>query len=230
MKKIAVLQSNYIPWKGYFDLIAYVDEFIIYDDMQFTKNDWRNRNKIKTSTGVSWLTVPVLTKGKSLQKINETIINGTKWQRKHWNTLIMNYSKSCFFEEISHWLRPLFLENSYSFISVLNRTFIEAICIYLKIKTKISISSDYELIGDKTVRITNLCKQSFAEEYVSGSAAKNYIDTHVFDSSGIKLSWFNYNNYKTYPQLWGEFIHEVSILDLLFNCGPETSKYLKYVN
>lgn len=229
MKKVAILQSNYIPWKGYFDLIAYVDEFIIYDDMQFTKNDWRNRNKIKTPVGVSWLTVPVLTKGKPLQKINETIINGKKWQNDHWKTLIMNYSRSCFFKEVSTWLKPLYLERDYFFISELNRTFIEAICSYLNIKTKISSSSEYELTGDKCERLANLCKQTGATEYISGPAAKAYLDKGVFKSLGIKLTWFDYSGYKPYDQLWGEFTNEVSILDILFNCGKNTSKYMKYI-
>lgn len=227
MKKVAILQSNYIPWKGYFDLIAYVDEFIIYDDVQFTKNDWRNRNKIKTPVGVSWLTVPVLTKGKPLQKINETIINGKKWQNDHWKTLIMNYSRSCFFKEVSTWLKPLYLERDYFFISELNRTFIEAICSFLKIKTKISSSADYTLNGNKTERLANLCKQSFATEYVSGPAAKKYIDADIFKTVGIKLTWFDYNGHDPYPQLWGDFNHKVSILDFLFNCEENSFNYVK---
>jgi len=184
LKKVAILQSNYIPWKGYFDLISYVDEFIIYDDMQFTKRDWRNRNKIKTPTGLQWLSVPVLSKGKFHQKINETKINGNQWQKDHWNTLTRNYSRARFFEEISKWLKPLYLKRDYSFLSDLNRTFMDAICSYLNIRTKISSSSDYELIGDKSQRLANIVKQSEANEYVSGPAAKNYIDEGVFNHSG----------------------------------------------
>ena len=228
MKKVAILQSNYIPWKGYFDLIFNVDEFIIYDDMQFTKRDWRNRNKIKTPTGLQWLSVPVLSKGKFHQKINQTKINGNKWQKDHWNTLTKNYSRAHFFEEISKWLKPLYLERDYSFLSDLNLTFIDAICSYLNIKTKISSSSGYELTGDKTKRLANLCKQALGTEYISGPAAKDYIDEGVFDHLGIKLTWFNYGNYESYTQLWGSFCHDVSILDLLFNCGQDAAGYLKY--
>jgi hypothetical protein len=229
LKKVAVLQSNYIPWKGYFDLIAYVDEFIIYDDMQFTKRDWRNRNKIKTPTGLQWLSVPVLSKGKFHQKINETRIDGNQWQKDHWNALTKNYSRAHFFEEISKWLKPLYLERDYSFLSDLNLTFIDEICSYLNIKTKISSSSDYDLTGDKTERLVNLCKQTGATEYISGPAAKAYLDVSILKSSEIQLSWFDYNGYRPYPQLWGIFTNEVSILDMLFNCGKNTTKFMKQI-
>jgi hypothetical protein len=228
LKKVAIVQSNYIPWKGYFDLIAYVDEFIIYDDMQFTKRDWRNRNKIKTPSGLQWLSVPVLSKGKFQQKINETKIDGNQWQKNHWNALTKNYSRAFFFEEISHWLKPLYLEKSYIFISDLNLTFIDAICAFLKIKTKISSSSNYELSGDKTERLANLCKQVGATKYISGPAAKDYIDADVFKSLEIELTWFDYGDYEPYHQLWGDFSHDVSVLDLLFNCGQDATKYLKH--
>ena len=228
MKKVAILQSNYIPWKGYFDLIAFVDEFIIYDDMQFTKRNWRNRNKIKTPTGLQWLSVPVLSKGKFHQKINETMINGNQWQKDHWHTLTKNYSRARFYDEISNWLKPLYLERDYSLLSDLNRTFMDAICAFLKIKTTISNSSDYELAGGKTERLANLCKQAGTSEYISGPAAKDYIDKGVFKSLGIQLSWFDYSGYKAYDQLWGSFCHDVSILDLLFNCGKDAIRYLKH--
>ena len=195
--------------------------------MQFTKRDWRNRNKIKTPTGLQWLSVPVLSKGKFHQKINETRVDGNKWQKDHWNSLTKNYSRAHFFEEISKWLKPLYLEREYSFLSDLNLTFIDEICSYLNIKTKISSSSDYELIGDKSQRLANIVKQSEANEYVSGPAAKNYIDEGVFKSLGIKLTWFDYSGYRPYTQLWGSFCLNVSILDLLFNCGGDASRYLK---
>ena len=125
MKKVGILQSNYIPWKGYFDLIAFVDEFIIYDEMQYTKRDWRNRNQIKTPTGLQWLTIPVLTKGNFYQKISDTKIDGTNWASTHWSSLEKNYSRSSFFNEISSWLKPLYLEKSYIFISDLNITLLK---------------------------------------------------------------------------------------------------------
>ena len=124
MKKVAIVQSNYIPWKGYFDMIAMVDEFILYDDMQFTRRDWRNRNQLKTPQGVQWLTVPVITKGRYHQKIRETEIDGTEWSATHWNTLSLNYRRSPYFDEIAAWLEPLYLNESYRFLSQLNQRLI----------------------------------------------------------------------------------------------------------
>lgn len=228
MKKVAILQSNYIPWKGYFDMIAAVDEFILYDDMQYTKRDWRNRNQIKTPQGVQWITVPALVKGKFNQRIRDTEIDGTDWASNHWATIHQNYRKSKNFEEISEWLKPLYLENKYSHISTMNRAFIEKICAYLGINTKISNSWDYQIIEGKSERLADLCLKAGGTEYISGPAAKNYIDNSVFDEAQIELTWFDYAGYKEYPQLWGDFTHGVTILDLLFNCGKESRSYMRY--
>ena len=226
-KKVAILQSNYIPWKGYFDLIAAVDEFIIYDEMQYTRRDWRNRNQIKTPQGAQWLTVPVKVKGKYYQKIKDTEIDGVCWAGAHWRTLTQNYKRSRYFDDVAEWLKPLYLENSYEHLSLLNRKFIEAICNYVGITTKISNSWDYNLADGKTKRLVELCNQAGAVEYVTGPSARNYIDEKVFKDSNIKLTWFDYAGYPEYPQLWGEFTHHVSILDLLFNCGKTAPNYMR---
>jgi hypothetical protein len=230
MKKIAILQSNYIPWKGYFDMIAAVDEFIIYDDMQYTRRDWRNRNKIKTPQGLQWLTVPVLVKGKYHQTIRETEIDGTDWSIQHWKALTQNYRRTPHFSEIAAWLEPLYLSESYSHISQLNRRFIEVICKYLGIKTAVTNSWDYQLIEGKTERLTHICVQANAAEYISGPAAKGYLEEKIFKDLGIKLTWFDYAGYPVYPQPWGNFDHGVTILDLLFNCGKEAHRYMRYVS
>lgn len=229
MKKVAILQSNYIPWKGYFDMIAAVDEFILYDDMQYTRRDWRNRNQIKTPQGIQWLTVPVLVKGKYHQKIRETEIDDTDWAAAHWKTLAQNYRRAPHFEEIAVWLEPLYLCEGYSHISHLNRRFIEAICNYLGIQTCITNSWDYRLVEGKTERLANLCVQAGGTEYISGPAAKDYVDEKIFSDLGIGLTWFDYSGYPTYPQLWSEFTHGVTILDLLFNCGRDAPRYMRYV-
>ena len=227
MKKIAILQSNYIPWKGYFDIIAAVDEFILYDEMQFTKNDWRNRNKIKTRKGAEWLSVPV---GKNIsQRIKDVTLPNAIWKQKHWNTLLANYKRAKYFDEISFWLKPLYLSQNYSSLSELNRRFIEEICAYLKINTIIRNSWDYMLIEGKSERLVDLCVQAGGTEYISGPAARNYIDPVAFSKNNIALTWFEYDGYPEYPQLWGEYIHGVTILDLLFNCGKDANAFMKYV-
>lgn len=229
MKKVAIVQSNYIPWKGYFDMIAYVDEFILYDDMQYTRRDWRNRNQIKTPQGVQWLTVPVQVKGKYHQTIYETKIDDSDWANMHWKALVQNYSRAAFFSEIAIWLEPIYLSEKLTHISQLNKRLIEAICNYLGIKTKISNSSDYQLLDGKTERLVDLCLQAGGTEYVSGPSAKDYINPDVFASKGVTLTWFAYAGYKQYPQLWGDFVHGVSILDLLFNCGSNAHSYMRYI-
>lgn len=229
MKKVAILQSNYIPWKGYFDLIAAVDEFILYDDMQYTRRDWRNRNQIKTPQGVQWLTVPVLVKGKYHQKIRDTEIDGTEWAAAHWKALSINYRRTPHFDEIARWLEPLYLAETYTHVSQLNRRLLEAVCGYLGITTVIKNSWDYALLDGKTERLADLCVQGGATEYISGPSAKNYVQEQVFSDLGIKLTWFDYAGYPEYPQPWGDFTHGVTILDLLFNCGKEAHRYMRYV-
>jgi len=229
-KKVAILQSNYIPWKGYFDLIAAVDEFILYDDMQYTRRDWRNRNKIKTANDTKWISVPVKVKGKYHQLIRETEIDGSDWAQSHWGQIKQSYLKAPHFKDIANWLEPLYLEESYTHLSQLNWRFIDAICQYLEIRTHITWSSDYALVDGKTERLADLCAQAGATEYISGPAAKDYVAAEVFESANIKLSWFDYSGYPQYPQSGDEFVHEVTILDLLFNCGKDAPKYMKYVD
>lgn len=226
-KRVAIVQSCYIPWKGYFDLIASADEFIIFDDVQYTRRDWRNRNQIKTPQGLLWLTVPVKVKGKYIQSIRETEIDGSDWKDKHWKTLCQNYKQAPFFKEITALLEP-FYTKEHTHISELNQQLTQAICDFLNIKTKLSRSWDYEVVAGKTERLLELCRQASATEYISGPSAKNYIDPTLFENAGIKLTWFNYDGYLEYTQLWGEFRHEVSIVDLLFNCGAEAKRYMKY--
>lgn len=229
MKKVAILQSNYIPWKGYFDMIAAVDEFILYDDMQYTRRDWRNRNQIKTPQGVQWLTVPVKVKGKYDQTIRETELDGSDWASAHWKALVQNYRRAPHFKEVATIFEPIYLQRQYTHLSALNRDLIESVCAYLGITTKISNSWDYRLIEGKTERLVDLCAQACCTEYISGPAAQGYIEERFFAERGIKLSWFGYTDYPEYPQLWGEFTHGVTILDLLFNCGKEAPKFMKFV-
>ena len=226
MKKVAIVQSNYIPWKGYFDMIASVDELILYDDMQFTKNDWRNRNQIKTPQGVQWLTIPV---GQSINRRIRDVTTDSKWQKKHWKTITQNYVRTPHFKNIADWLEPLYLGEPLGSLSQVNRCFIDAICNFLSISTIISYSWDYKLTEGKTERLVDLCLQAGGTEYVSGPAAKDYLNEQIFKEQGINLTWFDYTGYPEYPQLWGEFTHYVTILDLLFNCGENSPNFMRYV-
>lgn len=228
MKRVAILQSNYIPWKGYFDMIASVDVFILYDEMQYTRRDWRNRNQIKTPNGVQWLTVPVNAKGKYNQKIVNTEIMGADWAVVHWKSLTANYGRAPHFDEVADWLKPLYMDKTYTHISQLNRQLIESVCSYLSIETTIRNSGDFNLTEGKTERLADLCKQVDGTEYISGPAAKDYIEEAVFCKQRIKLTWFDYSGYHEYPQLWGDFVHGVTILDLLFNCGKDARLYMKF--
>lgn len=226
MKRVAISQSNYIPWKGYFDIIASVDEFILYDDMQFTKNDWRNRNKIKSPSGMQWLSVPV---GSNInRRIRDVEILDARWQEKHWKSMEASYGRCAYFDEISALLKEQYLDKSHRNLSILNRTLIELVCDFLGINTRISNSWDYELGDGKTERLVSLCLQSDATDYVSGKAAQGYIDESKFRESNLNLTWFDYSGYPEYPQRWGEFVHQVSIVDLLFNCGKTASTYMQF--
>ena len=228
-KKVAIVQSNYIPWKGYFDLIAAVDEFILYDDMQYTRRDWRNRNQIKTPQGLQWLTVPVKVKGRYHQTIRETDLDGDGWRQDHWKALAQNYRRAAHFADVAAWLEPLYHGAPEQTLSMLNRRFIEAICGCLGITTRITNSWDYRLDEGKSERLASLCRQAGGSEYVSGPAAKDYLDPSVFEAQGMSVSWFDYQGYSEYPQLWGDFVHGVTVLDLLFNCGPDARRHLRHL-
>ena len=227
-KKIAICQSNYIPWKGYFDLINLVDEFILYDDAQYTKRDWRNRNKIKSPNGVMWISIPTNVSGRYYQKIKDTMISDPYWNEQHWKSITHNYSRASYFAYYQELFENLFLGSSNSYLSQINYRFLSAICELLCIDTTITWSMDYNLSNEgKTEKLICLCKQAGATEYISGPAAKNYTDEGLFVEEGITLNWMDYSDYPKYTQLWGAFDHYVSILDLIFNMGPAASRYMK---
>ena len=226
-KKIAILQSNYIPWKGYFDIINTVDEFILYDDVQYTKNDWRNRNKIKTKQGLIWLTIPIVLKNKFGQKIREVRISDTRWKRKHWLSISQNYSNAKYFKAYKEQFEDLYFGCSEIFLSQINYRFLAAICQILNIDTKISWSANFRLVEGKTERLISLCKQTGATEYISGPAAKSYINEELFRDENIALRYMDYSGYPDYQQFHLPFEHSVSIIDLIFHEGPRAKIYMK---
>ncbi|QHT65628.1 WbqC family protein [Rhodocytophaga rosea] len=227
-KKVAIIQSNYIPWKGYFDMINSVDEFIILDEVQYTRSDWRNRNLIKTKEGVKWLILPVKVKKERFEtKINEVVVADKNWGKVHWATLTNNYRKAPYFKEYSGIFESLYLQTNEEFLSLINFTFISAILPLLGIQTKVSWSTAYTLCGNRNERLVYLCQQAGAKEYLSGPAAKGYIDEKMFKEAGISVSWMDYSGYPEYNQLYPPFEHGVTVLDLIFNEGPKASQFMK---
>jgi len=223
--KAAIIQSNYIPWRGYFDIIDDVDKFIIHDDLQYTKQDWRNRNYIKAQNGKIWLTVPVHYDQVD-QKIEETrIAQTTKWWKKHLALIENNYRKTKFFHNFFPELEAL-IHADYTSLSALNITLINWANDKLNIETPIILSSEIKVAGSKTEKVLNLLKAVGADFYLSGPSAQNYLQLDLFRDAGISLAYKTYD-YDPYPQLWGEFEGTISVIDLLFNTGPEARAYLK---
>lgn len=225
--RVAISQSNYIPWRGYFDLIASVDIFVVYDNMQYTRRDWRNRNKIKTPNGDIWLTVPVDVKGKYLQKIYETKIIECDWNEKHLQALKYNYKKSKHFKSVIPIIENLYLENKFEFLSDLNIKFIKTICEYLGINTEIVSSRNFILKDERSERLASICSDLGATKYISAPAARDYLTERIFDDYAVSVEWFEYINYPEYTQLWGEFIPNLSIIDLILNEGKDAKFFMK---
>jgi len=147
----------------------------------------------------------------------------------HWKSLELNYRRAKHFDEVASWVKPLYLSGQETHLSELNVNFMRAINAYLGIGTRIAFSGDYELADDRNERLLSICKQENGDDYVSGPAAKDYLDEAVFNAAGVKVTWFDYSAYPEYTQLWGEFTHYVSILDLLFNCGKDAPRLMRYV-
>jgi hypothetical protein len=224
---VAIIQSNYIPWKGYFDIVNQVDEFILYDDRQYTRRDWRNRNLIKTAQGLHWLTIPVRVKGRYEQRIDETMISDPEWAGKHWKTIAQAYAAAPHFKTYGDAIGALYEKSGEERLSEVNRRFLEGVCRLLGIRTRLTWCTDYEAAGDRTERLVDLCRQAGASDYLSGPAARSYIEEERFGSAGIGLSYMDYTGYPEYPQLHGAFEHGVSIIDLLFNVGPDAPRFMK---
>jgi hypothetical protein len=227
-KRVAIVQSSYIPWKGYFDLIRACDEFILLDDVQFTKRDWRTRNRIKTQHGPAWLTIPVRTKGRYLQLIQDTYVSDSRWGDTHWATLRASYARAPFFRTYAETLASLYEPRSgEQRLSEVNYRFMTTLCGLLGITTPITWSTDYGAPPGKNERLIGLCRAAGATSYVSGPSARQYLDEAMFAAAGIRVQFADYSGYREYPQLWPPFEHHVSVLDLLFCTGPDAPRYLK---
>jgi hypothetical protein len=224
--RICIIQSCYIPWKGFFDLIGRCDEYVIYDSAQYVKRHWHNRNRIKTANGIEWLTIPVITKGRFEQAINEVEIE-KPWAEKHWRALELAYRRAPYFGQLAPAVRGWYeRSDKQPRLSDVNAIFLHGIAELLGLKTSIVGDAAYPAAGAKTERLLAICRASGADRYLSGPSAKEYFNEGMFASADITVEWMSYAGYPEYPQLHGGFEHAVTALDLLFNTGPDAPRYL----
>ena len=226
--KFSVIQPSYLPWRGYFHQIQKADVFVFYDDVQFDKHGWRNRNRIKGPRGSEWITIPVLSKSNVSQglAIKDVRINPSdkRWRRKHWSMISQYYGKSEFFGETSQVVAP-FLENPYELLADLTVDLTVAIARKLGIQTEFHRSSDLALSGDRNERLIAMAKHFGATHYISGPSAAAYLDEAAFGRAGIDVEFMTYD-YPEYPQPFPPFDPQVSILDLLFAVGPRAGEFI----
>ena len=226
--KAFISQPNYLPWKGYFDAIRQADVFISLDTVQYTRRDWRNRNRIKTEHGLKWLTIPVEAKGNYTQPINEARIADRDWARKHWQSIVQAYATA---DHLNAFTQPryyeLFTQGQPELLAEADHKFLSWVCAELSIKTPMKLASDMSALDGPNERLISLCEQVGADTYLSGPAAKAYLDENLFAEAGISVEWLDYSRYPEYPQLFGTFVHEVSVIDLLLNTGPDAPRYLE---
>ena len=222
--RVAVIQSNYIPWRGYFDIIRDADVFVFYDDVQYTVNDWRNRNRVKTANGVVWLTIPV--GDQNDRRICDVVLRDQSWLRKHWMTIEQSYRAASGFARYQEFFKS-FYSRPWESLSELNQTMIRAIAIdLLGIRTQIVDSRDFGLEGKGSDRLLMLLKKMGATDYISGPRAQGYLDAESYARQGVRVHWKDYSRYPEYPQLHGAFEPSLSIVDLLLNCGDDAPRYI----
>jgi hypothetical protein len=226
--RVGVIQPSFIPWRGYFDFLASVDLFIFLDDVQYTAQNWRNRNQIKTPKGVEWLTVPVMHKSLSQLIMETMVMHDTNWQKKHFSAWSLNYRYAPYFDVIMELLSGI-QGDKFDTISKLNIGLIKSICEYLGILTPMILSSSLHLGGQSTQRLINLLIEVGADTYLSGPSADQYLNKDLFKKFEIGLEYKSYD-YIPYPQLWGEFVGNVTVLDVIANCGPEAKSLITSIS
>lgn len=234
-RTVVITQSNYLPWRGYFDLLRSADEVILLDSVQYTRRDWRNRNRIKTASGCAWLTVPVEVKGRYHQAIDETLVSDPGWSTTHRRAIEHAYRRAPHYDAVSPWLEALLAEVAdEKWLTRINEVLLRAICLRLGLKIPLRRCTDLldreaMRMMDPTERLARLAEAAGAQRYLSGPAAKAYLDPSVFSMRGISVDWMSYAGYPAYKQLWGGFESQISIIDLLFNTGDEAPQYLDRV-
>jgi len=228
-KTIVILQSNYIPWKGYFDLLAAADEFLLFDEVQFTKNDWRNRNRIVLGGRLHWLTIPVRTAGRFGMAIERAEVPVTDWARAHWETLQQAYRRAPHFAFAAASLEEAYrTAGTLDRLSEINELFLRVVAALLGVHTPILHAAIVpRKAEDATERLLEICLARGATAYASGPAARAYLNASAFERAGVKLYYADYTGYAPYPQACEPFQHGVSIVDALMQCGPQTRSQLK---
>jgi hypothetical protein len=216
--KVAILQSNYIPWRGYFDLINDVDVFVFYDCVKYTKNDWRNRNVIYTKNGKQWLTIPVPASATKLV-IDEVILPDTRWQKIHAKSLSIGYGKAPHFDQLDEIINEFLIDHDWKSLADLNQQMITRVSRRLGCTTVFRDAREFTLAEDRVDRLLGIMKALGATEYISGPAAAAYLDgkEHLFHDLGIRLTYKYYRRYSAYRQLQQPYEPAVSILDAIAN-------------
>jgi len=232
VKTVVITQSNYIPWRGYFDLLRSADEVILLDTVQYTRRDWRNRNRIKTAQGTAWLTIPVEVKGRYGQSIDETRIADRGWAADHIRSIEVAYARASHFGDTAPWLFGLLRDVANdTLLTKVNEVLLRCFCGRLDIEVPISRCTDVfdrsALQGmQATVRLVEIAKARDATHYLTGPTARAYLEVDLFAAAGIEIIWMAYDGYPEYPQLWGAFEPHVSVIDLVMNTGNDATRYL----
>lgn len=220
-KTVGILQPGYLPWLGFFEQLHRCDIFVLYDDVQFEKGSWRNRNQIKTPNGAQWVTAPVLLKGQGFPLIKDVLINSSvDWQKKHIKAIEQNYSKAPYFEQYSDGLFEI-LRRQWRYLIDLDLEIIYWLVDQLSISTRMVLASDLNIPGSHVQRLIDIIHSLGGNHFYEGAAGENYIDINVFKSAGISVSFQKYEH-PEYPQLYGDFISHLSVIDLLLNCGSDS--------
>lgn len=227
--RAVIIQSNYLPWRGYFDLLAQADRLVFLDTVQSTKNDWRNRNRIKTAQGAAWITVPI--RHSNNLRIRDVEVADQGWARKHQRTIAQAYARAPFAEPWLPRLAELFeAAAELQTLSAINRLFLAAFMDALSITPEIIDVEDLLSLAEHdaaepTDRLVEMCRRMGCDRYLSGPAARDYLDPEPFERAGIAVEWFDYDGFAPYPQLHGPFEPALSIVDLLLMTGPDARRF-----
>jgi hypothetical protein len=221
--RVAIIQSCYVPWRGFFGLIGRCDLYVMFDQVQYARRHWHNRNRIKTAAGLEWLTIPVISRGRFEQPIDHVAIE-KPWAEKHWRAIEMAYRRAPFFDSLAPIVHGWYQRTAKeSLLTEINAIFLREIASLIGLATRIVRDTAYPAQGTGTERLLTIARAVGADRYLSGPSAKSYLNETLFADAGITVEWMSYENYTTYPQLYGRFEPAVSVLDLLFNVGPEAA-------